>query len=750
MGRKNIDAFWDRQNLYNLNTNFDELFRIVETVRDVSLDLVNDSKLTEEQFQRLQIELNGLLKKGEVSIFDINKSLGKIDQTFLTEELIQQIAGNANVNAIPADNSITTDKYVNKSITPEKTNFIETSNNLLNKNDVIANKNLDPNTGELINSSVTSVFNTWFLVHEGEVYTSKSINTRAYYKSDKTFLSAVTGYGTFTIPTGASYMRISTPNLNEAQLNRGSELLDYDEYREQTLSSEIKINKLPDNIITTPLIKNNAITPEKTTFVRLPKNLIDKNSLIQGKSLNSKGEVSENSMFYITDYIPVKENETYTASSGPQNRVIFYDESKNYIDYGYNPEDTITFTTPEKTAYVRLNVYTTFKDTPMLNKGTELLPYEDWHEPYLEGITAGNNIDSKKITEEIIKKIKEEENTQEEIPIKDRKTFTLDTSLDLNYTPETIQGCSDDDPLPMGKIQYTDMYDMYDELCNKYPNYVSRKVEGKDILEDEIISYTFKPEEQSFTRNSEEVEKTFKRFKFFIVSSTHGNERTSIWVLYNLMKLICEKWQTNESLEFLRWNVEFVICPIISPGGYRNFTRINANGVDLNRNFDADWENGSSDKSNTTYRGDAPMSEPEAIVCDNIIKRENPNFVIDFHNFHAQSTPTIFNWIVGYSDKVNDIADLVLSKMARKWKKQYPDLPQDVVGFGYGSPGIQVGSLTNYAQKKYGIPSSLFEVCWKMDAKTDSIKRDSFISTIGLDSFSNFLLQIANNVNELR
>ena len=670
------------------------------------------------------------------------------------------------------DNTITTSKITDDAITPEKTSFISRSNNLLNKSDVIANKNLDPNTGDLIDSSVSYVFNTWLPVNEGEVYTANSINTRAYYKSDKTFLSAITGNGTFTIPTGAYYMRISTPKLNEAQLNRGSELLDYDEYKEPTLSSEIKINKLPDNIITTPLIKNNTITPEKTTFVRVSKNLIDKNSLIQGKSLNSKGEVSENSIFYITDYIPIKENETYTASSSPQNRVIFYDENKDYIDYKYEPKDTITFTTPEKTAYVRLNVHRTFKDTPMLNKGTELLPYEDWHEPYLEGVTAGNNIDSEKITEEVIKRIEEEntqtevpinveevisevikrleeESTQTEIPIKDRKTFTLDTSLNLNYTPEKIPGCSNDDPLPMGQIQYTDMYGMYDELCNKYPNYVSRKVEGKDILEDEIISYTFKPEEQSFTRNSEEVEKTFKRFKFFIVSSTHGNERTSIWVLYNLMKLICEKWQTNESLEFLRWNVEFVICPIISPGGYRNFTRINANGVDLNRNFDADWENGSSDKSSTTYRGDAPMSEPEAIVCDNIIKRENPNFVIDFHNFHAQSTPTSFNWIIGYSDKVNDIADLVLSKMARKWKKQYPDLPQDVVGFGYGSPGIQVGSLTNYAQKKYGIPSSLFEVCWKMDAKTDSIKRDSFISTIGLDSFSNFLLQIANNANEL-
>ncbi|MDW4081638.1 hypothetical protein QI262_03665 [Staphylococcus saprophyticus] len=192
MGKKNIDAFWDRQNLYNLNTNFDELFRIVETVRDVSLDLVNDSKLTEEQFQRLQIELNGLLKKGEVSIFDINKSLGKIDQTFLTEELIQQIAGNANVNAIPADESLTTSKYANKSVTPNKTNFIKTSNNLFNKNDVITGKNLNVNTGEVITPSVAVIFNKWFEVNPGELTLHPGLQLRFFMiKTRNTFLVLV-------------------------------------------------------------------------------------------------------------------------------------------------------------------------------------------------------------------------------------------------------------------------------------------------------------------------------------------------------------------------------------------------------------------------------------------------------------------------------------------------------------------------------------------------------------------------------
>lgn len=37
----------------------------------------------------------------------INKNLGKLDQTFMSEEFLQQMAGNTPVNAVPADGSIT-------------------------------------------------------------------------------------------------------------------------------------------------------------------------------------------------------------------------------------------------------------------------------------------------------------------------------------------------------------------------------------------------------------------------------------------------------------------------------------------------------------------------------------------------------------------------------------------------------------------------------------------------------------------
>lgn len=56
----------------------------------------------------------------DISVNQINKNLGKLDQTYMTDEFLQQIAGNTPVNATPADGSITEIKLANKSLTPSK------------------------------------------------------------------------------------------------------------------------------------------------------------------------------------------------------------------------------------------------------------------------------------------------------------------------------------------------------------------------------------------------------------------------------------------------------------------------------------------------------------------------------------------------------------------------------------------------------------------------------------------------------
>ena len=52
----------------------------------------------------------------------INKNLGKLDQTFMSEEFLQQMAGTTPINAVPADGSLNTPKYIDDSVTMSKIN----------------------------------------------------------------------------------------------------------------------------------------------------------------------------------------------------------------------------------------------------------------------------------------------------------------------------------------------------------------------------------------------------------------------------------------------------------------------------------------------------------------------------------------------------------------------------------------------------------------------------------------------------
>lgn len=525
-------------------------------------------------------------------------------------------------------------------------------------------------------------------------------------------------------------MRISTTNITDPQLNRGGVLKPYEEYFKPYLVEDIEIKRLPNSSIGTEQIKNDSITVDKLSFISRGNNLIDKNKISEGYAFASSGSIVENAVHAISDYVKITPNQTYTSSTN-STRINFYNENKEYINQFFSSDFTATFVTPPNAHYLRVNISKTRYEDAMLNIGDEILPYEDWREPTLQGVKvnggSGQNVEEDK----------------EKINL-----FALDDHLNLDYTPPTITGIGLNDPITFEQIAYTDYYTYYDELMTNNPDYITKTLAGTDKDGNEIYRYDFKPERPKYDKNSVEIEQDFDKPKIFLVSSTHGNERTVIWALYNTMKLICEQWQDSEALEFLRWNAHFIVIPIISPSGYRKFTRANSNGVDLNRNYTASWENGDSNPSLPTYRGPEPLSEPEAVICDNIMKNEDLTFVIDYHNFHVPAESS-FNWIIGSSPFVNAIGEQMISKMARKWKKNNPDIPQDSRFFGHVSPMINVGNMSNQAVKEYGISSALFEVCRVFYDKPGTEKLDSFISTIATDSVINYLILIIKNANKL-
>lgn len=103
----------------------------------------------------------------------------------------------------------------------------------------------------------------------------------------------------------------------------------------------------------------------------------------------------------------------------------------------------------------------------------------------------------------------------------------------------------------------------------------------------------------------------------------HGDEPEST--------LVC-----NRLLEYLRKNPELlqgrtaVIVPVVNPDGLHAGTRLNANKVDLNRNYPtSNWND--SGQGGDYWGGPAAASEPETQVVMELLQQLNPARIISIH-----------------------------------------------------------------------------------------------------------------------
>ena len=98
--------------------------------------------------------------------------------------------------------------------------------------------------------------------------------------------------------------------------------------------------------------------------------------------------------------------------------------------------------------------------------------------------------------------------------------------------------------------------------------------------------------------------------KILIWSQMHGNESTSTKGLLDYLHFLnTDKEAYNE----IASRFTIVVIPMLNPDGAKQYTRENANGVDLNR-----------DASNCT--------QPESVVLRNLVTQFQPDYCFNFHD----------------------------------------------------------------------------------------------------------------------
>lgn len=162
----------------------------------------------------------------------------------------------------------------------------------------------------------------------------------------------------------------------------------------------------------------------------------------------------------------------------------------------------------------------------------------------------------------------------------------------------------------------------------------------------------------------------------YLMAGVHGDEVEGVYVLQNLF----EWMKQSDDLDF-----PCVVIPIVNIDGYRQSSRTNAHGVDLNRNLETDdW---SSEFSESKYNpGSAPFSEPENQYLAKLFSKFRPGHIITFHSWRP---------ILNYNGDCKDVADFL-----HQYNKY--DVKDSI---GYPTPG----SLGTYAPGNFDCPVLTYE-----------------------------------------
>lgn len=180
------------------------------------------------------------------------------------------------------------------------------------------------------------------------------------------------------------------------------------------------------------------------------------------------------------------------------------------------------------------------------------------------------------------------------------------------------------------------IYNKYNQLVNEYPDYVSMRVAGIDLIGNEIREYTFKPAGYILSSSGEPAAPISRKNKIILFCTVHGNEKRAAAGVFYMMDGLCRRWKKDERLGRLRWDTEFVVVPVSNPSGVNANTRNNHRNVDLNRNFTFEW-----DLSTSLVKGEAPMSELETqIIIDIINSHPDADVIVDNHNAGSLNAPS--------------------------------------------------------------------------------------------------------------
>lgn len=163
----------------------------------------------------------------------------------------------------------------------------------------------------------------------------------------------------------------------------------------------------------------------------------------------------------------------------------------------------------------------------------------------------------------------------------------------------------------------------------------------------------------------------------YILGAVHGDEIEGAHLAQQLHLWLAENNDVNTPT---------IIIPIVNIDGFNAGTRVNGNGVDLNRNLpSSQWSPVALEPK--YFPGTHPLSEPENQFLIELFDKFPPRFILSFHSWYP---------VLNYNGKCREIAEFLKSFNNYSIEADFENHPTP-------------GSLGEYGPQKYNSPVLTFE-----------------------------------------
>ncbi len=202
--------------------------------------------------------------------------------------------------------------------------------------------------------------------------------------------------------------------------------------------------------------------------------------------------------------------------------------------------------------------------------------------------------------------------------------------------------------------------------------------------------------------------------KILLWSQMHGNESTTTKALFDCFNLFF----TNNAIPNLILEAcTLMIIPILNPDGAERYTRLNANGVDLNRDAQ-------------------DLSQPESKLLRAVFEDFQPDFCFNLHgqrtiyNVATSNVPATLSFLSPAQDKERSLTPN--RKLAMSIISKINDLMQTVIpgGIGRYDDGFNLNCVGDTFQN-FGVPTLLHETGhFTNDYKREEVRRHAFMAIL--------------------